>query len=188
MKKHILERYHRDEDGRFVIDITAGKVEDLYTDFDRHAPYVKKDLDENLAVYLSEAVRDLGKMEFIIRFRFTVMPDDSLMDRIRDSVYQYFHYLKDIEVRELMRKLRISLLFLVLGLAILFLSVWVNQQIIGQPGVVTRVFAEGLTVAAWVSLWEALATFLVNWTPYSRQIRIYDRIAKAPIQFSADAL
>jgi hypothetical protein len=83
-----------------------------------------------------------------------------------------------------MRNIRISLIFLVIGLAILFLSVWVNQQITDQASVVARVFAEGLTVAAWVSLWEALATFLINWTPYSRQIIMYDRIARAPIAFS----
>jgi hypothetical protein len=49
--------------------------------------------------------------------------------------------------------------------------------------VLSRVFSQGLTVAAWVSLWEALATFLVNWTPYSRQIRMYERIAETPVQF-----
>lgn len=184
MKKHILERYLQDSDGRFVIDITAGKVGDLYTDFDKHAPYVKKDLDENLVNYIAEAVRDLGKAEFIIQFRFMTMPDDSLLERIRGSVYNYFLYLKEIELRELMRNIRISLIFLIVGLAILFLSVWINQQVTDQSSVVTRVFAEGLTIAAWVSLWEALATFLVNWTPYSRQIRMYDRIARAPIQFS----
>jgi len=31
--------------------------------------------------------------------------------------------------------------------------------------------------------WEALATFIVYWTPYSRQIKIYNRIANAMVQF-----
>lgn len=183
MKKHILERYLQDSDGRFVIDIAAGNVGDLYTDFDRYAPYVKKDLDENLVSYIADAVRDLGKAEFVIQFRLMTMPEESLMERIRGSVYNYFLYLKEIELRELMRNIRISLIFLVIGLAILFLSIWVNQYITDQASVLTRVFAEGLTIAAWVSLWEALATFLVNWTPYNRQIRMYDRIAKAQIRF-----
>jgi len=183
MRRHILERYHQDRDGRFVVDITADEVGDLYTNFEKHLPYIKKDLDENLVNYLAESVRDLGKEEFVIQFRFLAMPDDSLLDRIRSSVCNYFLYLKEIELRELMRNVRISLIFLVVGLAILFLSIWVNQQITDQASVVTKVFAGGLTVAAWVSLWEALATFLVNWTPYSRQIRMYDRIAKAPVQF-----
>ena len=43
--------------------------------------------------------------------------------------------------------------------------------------------AEGLTIVAWVSLWEALAMFLVNWAPHRRLIRMYERIAKADVRF-----
>ena len=87
-------------------------------------------------------------------------------------------------MNELTRTMRTSLLFLLMGIAILFLSVWVNQQLSDDVTVIKKVFAEGLTVAAWVSLWEALATFLVNWTPYSRQIRLFERISNAPVQFT----
>jgi hypothetical protein len=38
-------------------------------------------------------------------------------------------------------------------------------------------------IAAWVSLWEALAMFLVNWAPHRRLIRMYERIAKADVRF-----
>jgi hypothetical protein len=34
-----------------------------------------------------------------------------------------------------------------------------------------------------VSLWEALAMFLVNWAPHRRLIRMYERIAKADVRF-----
>lgn len=183
MKKHILERYPRTSDGKFIIDITADRVEDLYANFDKHAPYARKELDENLANYISDSARDLGKVEFIMQFRFLVLPDDSLKERIRGSIHNYFLYLKEIELRELMRNMRISLIFLLVGIATLFLTVWVNQIIPEEASVISKVFAKGLTVAAWVSLWEALATFLVNWTPYTRQIKMYERIAKAPIVF-----
>ena len=183
MKKHILDRYPRTSDGKFIIDITAGKVEDLYDDFDKHTPYAKKELDENLVNYIIDSTRDVGKAEFIIQFWFLTMPDDSLKERISGSIHNYFLYLKEIELRELMRNIRISLIFLIIGMAILFLSVWLNQQITQEASVIYKVFAQGLTVAAWVSLWEALATFLVNWTPYTRQIKMYERIAQAPIAF-----
>jgi hypothetical protein len=32
-------------------------------------------------------------------------------------------------------------------------------------------------------MWQALATFLVNWTPYSRMIKLYERIAAAAVEF-----
>jgi len=54
--------------------------------------------------------------------------------------------------------------------------------------VVSRVFAEGSTVTAGVSLWEALATFLINRAPYRRRIRLYERIAAAPLRFNPPRL
>ena len=41
---------------------------------------------------------------------------------------------------------------------------------------------EGLTVAAWVSLWEALATFLIKWMPIRKRLLLYERIATCAIE------
>lgn len=183
MKATILERYSRADDGHYIIDINADKISDLYNNFDKQAPYIKKELDPNLVEYLAESARDMGREAFIIRIALLEAPDVMLMERITTSINSYFQYLKMIELQELRRNMRTSLIFLSMGIAILFLSVWVNQQLPEQTTVISKVFAEGLTVAAWVSLWEALATFLVNWTPYSRQIRLFERIANAPVQF-----
>lgn len=183
MKESILIRYPRNEDGGYIIDITAGKIHDLYNDFDKAAPYVRKELEQNLVDYITDSARELGKENFTIRFHLQEPPDDVMKARITTSINSYFMYLRSIELTELARTLRTSLIFLVLGIAILFLSVWVNQKITTDTTVVTKVFAEGLTVAAWVSLWESLATFLINWTPYTRQVKIYERIAHAPVQF-----
>ena len=45
------------------------------------------------------------------------------------------------------------------------------------------VFAEGLTIVAWVSMWEALATFLLNWPQHLFHIRLFRKIAEAPVLF-----
>jgi hypothetical protein len=183
MQSTILERYPRAPDGRYIIDITAGKVSDLYNDFDKLAPYVRKELGQDLVEYISDSVRELGRQEFTIRFHLVEPPDEAMMARVTSSISSYFMYLKTIELHELGRIIRISLIYLVVGVALLFLTVWVNEQLAPGAAVLSRVFSQGLTVAAWVSLWEALATFLVNWTPYTRKIRMCERIAGAPVQF-----
>jgi hypothetical protein len=106
------------------------------------------------------------------------------MSRLKISINKYFLYLKDLEVRELKGMFRTSLILLLVGIAILTLSVWLNRFIQVHETVVSRVFAEGLTVAAWVSLWEALATFLINWLPHRRHIKLYARVANAPVLFN----
>lgn len=187
MKKRILDRYARTADKKLIIDIAAGKVEDLYNNFDKHTPYMKKELDQDLVEYLGECVSEIGNEDFVIQFRFTAAADIRLMARVEASIHNYFLYLKELELRELAKMARTSLILLSLGIAILFLSVWINQKIAGNGNVVAQVFAQGLTVAAWVSLWNALATFLINWTPHRRQIKRYERISKAPILFPGSA-
>lgn len=183
MHKSILERYSRNSQGQVVIEIAAGTVEDIYSHFDRYIPYVKKDLSEDFADYLVTAAEEIGNESFIIHFHFNEAPDAEIRSRITHSVHNYFMYLRELELRELMRIIRRSLLMLFLGILILSVALWFSQLIATNTTVVKRVFAEGLTIAAWVALWEALSTFIINWAPYKRQIRLYQRIAQAPVSF-----
>lgn len=185
MRKSILERYRRDKEGQIIIEIAAGKVEDIYNHFDRYTPYVKKDLKQDFTDYLVDAVREIGKEKFVIHFHFSEPPEAELQTRICSSINNYFLYLKELEWRELVQVMRRSLVLFVLGIMILSVALWFSQAVEQHVTVVKKVFAEGLTIAAWVSLWEALATFLINWTPYRRQFRLYDRIAQAPIRFTS---
>ena len=183
MKKHILDRYSQTDDGKVIIDITAGKIEDLYDDYDKTAPFLKKDLAQGLVDYITDSVREIGKEPFIIRFRLGGSIESGLTERVQKSIYNYFVYLRELEYRELRRMTRTSLILLGVGLSILTLSAWVNQAISEHKSVISGVFAEGLTVAAWVSLWESLATFLINWAPHRRKIKMYERIAESKVLF-----
>lgn len=184
MKKTILERYRQMPDGRYVIDIHAGRPGDLYNNFDKFAPYVRKELDQDLVDYITDSARELGSELFVIQFRLLESIEGDFRERICKSINSYFLYLRSLEIEGLGRAMRTSLIFLVIGIAILSLSVWVNSDITPASSVVSKVFAEGLTVAAWVSMWEALATFLVNWAPISRKITLYKRIAETPVLFA----
>lgn len=183
MTHPILDRYSRTEDNAIIIEVATEKVEDLYNNFDRNAPYIKKDLDDDLSEYLVNSVNEIGKEKFVVSFRFTQPADPELLTRLIDSVRNYFDYMKQRETRALSRRLRTSAIFLVAGLVILALSIAINERISGSDSVVLGVFAQGLTIAAWVSLWEALANFLIHWTPHQRMRRIYDRLIHAPLRF-----
>ena len=183
MKPTILERYPTNAEGQYIININAGKINDLYNDFDRQAPYIRKELDPNLVDYLSDCANELDKAGYVIQLDLSTPPDEAMQQRITASINSYFLYLKTVELQDLARNMRISLIFFVMGLTLLFFSVWVNQQLTDDATVITKVFAEGLTVAAWVSMWEALANFLVNWPPYTRKIKLYERIANTPVCF-----
>ncbi|OGT65496.1 MAG: hypothetical protein A2W69_03860 [Gammaproteobacteria bacterium RIFCSPLOWO2_02_47_7] len=188
MKKNILDRYSYTDDGKVIVDITADKIEYLYNDFDKHTPYIKKELDQGLVDYLLDCVREIGNEEFLVKFRFSESVDSELQSRVQTSIHNYFLYLKDLEFREMKQMLRTALILLLAGIAILTLSIWYNDNFTVQGSVINKVFSEGLTVAAWIALWESLATFLINWAPHQRRIRLFKRIAGAEVQFSDELL
>lgn len=183
MNTPILERYARTPDNKVIIDIDAGSVENLYNDFDKQAPYVKKELDQNLVEYLIDSVREIGSAAFIIQFRLGEDVHPGLTERVTKSVHNYFRYLTELELRELARMVRTSAILLCFGAIILIVSMWGAEKMGGEKTILAHVVSEGLTVAAWVALWNALATFIINWAPHRRQLSLYRRLAGAPIHF-----
>ncbi len=182
-RKPILDRYARTDDGKLILDIAADKVEDLYNNFDKHTPYGRKELDQDLADYLTDSVSEMGKADFIIQFRLANSADNTIQERVKASINSYFCYLKELEIRGWVSMRRSSYILFMIGIIILIISVWYGEQSSGKESVVSHVFSEGLTVAAWVSLWNAIATFLINWAPHRKKIRLYHRVASAEIVF-----
>ncbi|MDD3059766.1 MAG: hypothetical protein PHW94_02355 [Sulfurimonas sp.] len=183
MKKEILERYERNEDGTLIIDVSTEKIEDLYNDFDKQAHFLKKDLNEDLVLYLVESVSEIGSSAFIIKFNFEVNADAAAILRVRESIKNFFIYMQELTGKKVASMLRSSLIFLLIGLIMATLSILLNQSDLVKEYISVAVFAEGLTVAAWVSLWEALATFLIKWMPLKKKIALYHAIANAKIAF-----
>ena len=179
----ILSRYERDTGGNIIVDVSANRIEDLYNNFDKDAPYIRRDLDQDFADYLAACAREIGKSPFTIRLTLNNPPDKSGSSRIRRSLNTYFLYLADTEIKDIFQMFRRSAILFGIGLAILFTSVWFNQYLGPDRSVTANVFAEGLTIAAWVSLWEALAIFLIEWFPHRRNVVLFRRLANTTLAF-----
>jgi len=184
VKQDVLSRYERDAQNRVIIDVAAERTEDLYNFFDKHAPYMRRDLDQELADYLVDCVSELPPREnFVICFTFAEPADEEKRSRVRSSVSSFFLYAAERERNEIGQMLRTALLFFAVGIVIMSVAVWVRQWLGESRSVVGDVFAEGLTVAAWVSLWESVAILLIGWRPRLRNVRHYRRLASAELSF-----
>jgi hypothetical protein len=75
------------------------------------------------------------------------------------------------------------LILLGVGLGLLVLAILATRRLTDGGSVVTEVFAGGLTIAAWVSVWEATALLFLEWQPHRRNIRLFNRIIAAKVQF-----
>ena len=183
MKKQIISRYETTKNNEVIIDASVRSVEDLYNNFDRTADYSKKDLDQEFVDYVTDCVREIGKRAFVIRISLSTMPDKTVMDRVRRSVRTYFLYIQETERRQLRAMLRRSLVLFVIGLALLVPAIVATRRFSSSEGVLAEVFAQGLTVAAWVSLWEAIANLFIEWFPHRQDIKQYGRVTNAPVMF-----
>ena len=182
-KKTIISRYELTEKNEIIIDASVRVVEDLYNNFDRTADYLKKDLDQEFVDYVTDCVREIGKRAFVIRISLSRMPDNTIMDRVRRSVRTFFLYLQETERRQLRAMLRRSLVLFAIGLALLVLAIAATRRFSSCEGVLAEVFAQGLTVAAWVSLWEAIANLFIEWYPQRQDIKRYGRVTNALVTF-----
>lgn len=183
MKKTIISRYEFTEKNEIIIDASVRSVEDLYNNFDRTADYLKKDLDQEFVDYVTDCVREISRRAFVIRISLSLMPDKVVMDRVRRSVRTFFLYLQETERRQLRAMLRRSLVLFVIGLALLVLAIAATRRFSSSEGVLAEVFSQGLTVAAWVSLWEAIANLFIEWYPHRQDIKRYGRVTNATVMF-----
>lgn len=186
MKKQILDRYETMPDGNVVIDVAARRVEELYENFDKSAPYHRKDFDDDLVAYLTGCVREIGRPAFVVRFTIEQGLSSDLVDMVRSGMHSFFIYKMELEYTALKKMVRTSGLLLISGIVILAVSLWVNRFYLlnGNGSFLDRFFAEGLTIVAWVSIWEGLATFLLNLAPHLFRIRVFRWIAAAPVSFN----
>jgi len=179
----VLNRYEQNGYGDVVLDVSAGRVEDLYNDFDKSAPYIRRDLDQDLTDYLIECARELGRVQFKIRFTLDTPPDEPKSVRIQRSLNTYFQYMAKTEVQKILQMFRRSIILFIIGLGILFAAVSLNRLLGPERSVTANVFAEGLTIAAWVSLWNSIAIFLLEWFPHRKNFLLYRHLAHAQLVF-----
>jgi len=184
MKKEILERYEHTPSGEVIIDISARRVEDLYSNFDKKSHFLKKDLNQDLVEYMIDSAMEIEQEKFIIRFNLETDAESEVTSRVSNSVNKFFTYMQEHEHRKMKEMLRKSIILFAVGAFIAAISVFMNQSQLMQSNIPFAVIAEGLTVAAWVSLWESLATFLIRWMPYKKKVSLYERIANSKIIFS----
>lgn len=186
MRKHIVDRYRRDDCGQVIIDISTGKVNDLYEDFDLQAPYIKKDLDYDLVEYLIESVREIHQEPFSVHFSFAEHLTEDLEKRVRKSIPNYFGYLLETNRREVMKTLRSSFTLLCIGGTMLAISIYLNLNFDLENSVVEGVLAEGLVIAAWVSVWEGLAAVLLSGPPLLKDRKVYKKLAGTTLVFGSE--
>jgi len=180
---NIFDRYESIASGQLSIDVSVGRIEELFEDFDSAASYVKKDLDQDLVEYLIECVREIGTYDFVIRINLPQYVEAKHRQRVRRSMKNYFRYLELLERRKLNKMIGKSFLLFCLGMFLLTISKLLPGNLMHLNDVMQDLTTEGLTVAAWVSLWSAFANLIFELPGILADIRIFRRIGSRKVIF-----
>ena len=179
MKKNILDRYDKTANNEIIIKISTNKFENLYEHFDRSSTFLKKDLSKQLVDYIIESVSEISNEKFIIKFYLEERIEEENILQIEESFDNYFSYLEELEKKKMSEQVKNSLIFMLIGAFFITLSILSeeNQELI------QRIISEGLMVAGWVSMWEAMATILIKWLPLSKKLKLFKKITTSKIEF-----
>ncbi|MCD4758601.1 MAG: hypothetical protein K8R39_10035 [Arcobacteraceae bacterium] len=180
MKKKIIERYDVSDNGEVIIKISAKKVEDLYNEYDKKSSFSKKDLDQELVEYIIESVNEIGKEPFSLKFYLEDQIPKGLQEKVRNSIKLYFSYLQDLEKKKMKEQVKNSFIFIIIGLFFTTCSLLSGDS----ESFIVKILSEGMLVAGWVSLWEALATLLIKWLPLTKKLKTFTRVFNCDVEFA----
>ncbi len=188
MKTTILNRYEKASSGEVIIDVAVHSIEELFNNFDRTSAFFKKDLDQDFVDYLIDSVREIKQHDFLIRINLQGAETEERMLRVQRSIKNYFSYLKETERHAIQKLLKKSAIYLLIGVLLLSLSFWFTGGAAEDHHMPFGILTEGLTIAAWVSMWQAFANIIFEIPPLRNNIRRYRRIMSSKVVFKEKAL
>lgn len=167
------------------IEIRVARIEQLFESLDP-SPFHERDLDRAASDYIAGWAGDLPEAADL---RIVVHLPAAELARaeaglIAEAVSRHFGYLALTEERALRELFRVGRHYLAIGLVILGLCLVGSQLVrthLGE-GPVASVMRESLIILGWVANWKPLETFLYDWWPIRRRLRLLRRLAAAPVE------
>jgi len=182
-RQKIIDRYETDAQGRVIIDVSVARIEDLYDRFDSGATYRKKDLDEDFAQYLIDCVGEIKRHPFLVRINLPGPESATREDRVRKSIHHYFQYLQESEKRGIRKHLSRAGFFLGFGIMMVLLSLSLAARYETMHSILKDLGVEGVTIVAWVSMWEAASHLIFEWVPHLNRHKLYQRLIDSEVHF-----
>jgi len=169
------------------IEVRLSKLRQLFNSLDP-SPFHEKDLDRDAETYIFESADErpvTETIELIVH-----LPADQLglpeCVNLETAIRNYFAYRAQETRRRMRFQLREGRSALAIGLAFLVLCMTLRQLALVLPGdTLGRILQEGLLILGWVAMWRPLQIFLYDWWPIRRRIKLFQRIAAAPVQVKA---
>lgn len=158
--------------------------------FDNHDPFpfMERRLDPVAEAYILSHTENLSPRRQIHLVVHLPQQEAALQGaaQLESAIGRYFNERADATQRSLSALFRIGRRSLLIGLAVLAVSLIAVKFADNLPGArFPKLFAEGLTIFGWVANWRPMEIFLYDWWPIARQRNVYRRLARAKVSVRA---
>jgi hypothetical protein len=177
----------QDDRSEGLIKLRLSRVDQLFNSLDP-SPFHERDLDadaeENIVAWAREFPGDAS-----LRIRIELPPEELQYAQARgaeSALGNYFGYRATLIERDRRELFRLGRLYLLIGLVVLMLCLLTNQLLRANlpDNPLMRMIEESLLILGWVANWKPLETFLYDWWPVTRRLRLYRRLELAPAEFT----
>jgi hypothetical protein len=170
--------YYKNVDGTILIEIKLREIMQIFDSLDP-SPFYQKVLDRNAEEYIAEAVTDFpssAALKLVVYLPQKEMQKEAAHE-LDQAIHNHFIYKANQASRELREKLFGGRIALVIGLVFLAATLIANLTIASLPdNVINQILRSSLLIIGWVAMWQPVNTFLYEWWPIRRKMRIYQRI------------
>ena len=176
MKKSPLPVHH--------LELRVREFGQLFNSMDP-TPFLNKDLDREAEAFIETWALGLppdSRPHITIHLEHLPTEGDpsALMT---DAIHNYFDYKAGLvrgDLKKLLKQGRVSLL---IGLTFVTVCL-IAADAIGQfgSGTAFTIARESLTIVGWVAMWRPLQTFLYDWWPLARRIRVCKNLRQAHVR------
>jgi hypothetical protein len=170
-----------------LIELRLSKPQQLFNSFDP-SPFHEKDLDRDAEEYI---VGSADEFPLTRPGRLVIhLPPEQLAVAeelgLRRAVQNYFAYRRQETWRRIRFLFREGRSALAIGLAFLIVCMVVRQLAVAFMGDTSaRILQEGLLILGWVAMWRPLQIFLYEWWPLRHRGRVFNKLAKMPVEILA---
>lgn len=170
------------ETNLYMIEVGLDQYADVFSEWDP-APFKRREIDPDLSTYLEESSHEIPSRHSI-ELCF-ILPagryDQRLESETRKGLENGFLF-KLYLLRKKIKKTNVQMLRLVvIGLVLLWFAAVSADRV--KDLIMLSTVVEGIFIAGWVFLWEAVSLFFFTNLELSQEYRTYRRLKNAPVIF-----
>ena len=167
-----------------IIEIRLKSMSQLFDSLDP-APFHDRSLDRDAEAWLVESVDEVAlkvPLELVIRGPQALAAS---LEEVERAVHTHFRRALEHEEWRLRRRMRVGRVALVIGLAVLALTLVARHLLHSVTSSATDVLGEGLLIVGWVGLWRPAEMLLFERLENAADRAVLRRLASIPVRFRA---